>query len=170
MAAASLPSWILGHWLEGRIERDAKGRLSGVSDLTGTSMMDSKGRAEQVKNRMDAESLAFDDGEVLVSYEGYHRVDAYPDPGFSQSKPLRSIPFLIPVAGLKSNRSSETLAVAPKSSPLAGAPIAIAEASFDKSNHLYAAVLDGPRKGLFGVAENDPFAVTTAPSCPMATC
>ena len=149
-----------GHWLEGRIERDAKGRLSGVSDLTGTSMMDSKGRAEQVKNRMDAESLAFRDGEMLVSYEGYHRVDAYPDPGFSQSKPLRSLPVLIPLKGLKSNRSFETLAVAPKSSPLAGAPVLIAEASFDQSNHLYAAVLDGPRKGLFGVAEHDPFAVT----------
>src|SRR5215217_7286201 len=44
-----------GHWLEGRIERDAKGKLSGVSDLIGTSMMDTKGRSEQVKNRMDAE-------------------------------------------------------------------------------------------------------------------
>ncbi len=149
-----------GHWLEGRIERDAKGRLSGVSDLVGTSMMDSKGRSEQVKTRMDAEGLAFRDGEVLVSYEGFHRVDAYPDPGFAQSRPLRSIPFLIPKSGLKDNRSFETLTVSPKSSPLAGAPVLIAEASFDKNNHLYAAVLDGPLKGLFGVKDKDPYAVT----------
>jgi hypothetical protein len=149
-----------GHWLEGRIERDAKGRLSGVSDLVGTSMMDKKGRSEQVKSRMDAEGLALRNGEVLVSYEGAHRVDAYPDPGFSQSKPLRSLPFLIPKNELKDNRSFETLAVAPESSPLAGAPVLITEASFDKNNHLYAAILDGPLKGLFGVKDKDPYAVT----------
>lgn len=149
-----------GHWLEGRIERDARGRLSGVSDLIGTSMMDNKGRSEQVKSRMDAEGLAFHDGEVLVSYEGHHRVDVYPDPGFSQSKPLRSIPFLIPKNELKDNRSFETLVVAPNSSPLAGAPVLIAEASFDKNDNLYAAVLEGPLKGVFGVREKEPFAIT----------
>ncbi|MDQ0321644.1 hypothetical protein QO002_003782 [Pararhizobium capsulatum DSM 1112] len=149
-----------GHWLEGRIVRDANGKLSGVKDLTATSMMDKNGRSEQVKSRMDAEGLAFRNGEVLVSCEGLHRVDAYPDPGFSQAKPLRSLPLLLPVKQLRDNRSLETLAVAPLSSPLGGAAVIVTEASFDRNNHLFAAILDGPLKGTFGVIHKAPFAVT----------
>ena len=148
------------HWLEGRIERDPGGRLSGLADVTVTSMTDRRGRTESAKARMDSEGLALRDGQVLVSFEGDARVDIYPDPGFTQSRPIRTLPILLPKGRLKSNRSLETVAVSPKDSPLAGAPVVVAELSFDADDHLLAAVLEGPRKGVFGVVQKDPFAVT----------
>ncbi len=149
-----------GHWVEGEVQRDEKGRLSGTSDLTVTSMIDANGRSEQVKERMDSEGVALRDGEVLASYEGLHRVDIYPDPGFAQSGPVATLPILIPPKSLRGNRGLETIAVSPKDSPLAGGVVVVSELSFDKANHLLAAVLDGPRKGVFGVVQKDPFAIT----------
>lgn len=149
-----------GHWLEGSVTRDAQGRLSGLADVTVTSMMDSDGRSERVKMLMDSEGLAFRNGQALVSFEQYHRVDVYPDPGFAQAKPIASLPILIPQGALRGNRGLETIAVSPAGSPLGGAAVIVSELSFDKADHLYAAVLDGPRKGVFGVVQNDPFAIT----------
>jgi hypothetical protein len=148
------------HWVEGRIERDPSGRLSGVKDVTATSIKDRQGRTESAKDRMDSEGLAFRDGQVLVSFEGDARVDVYPDPGFTQAKPLKTLPILIPRGLLRRNRSLEMVALSPKGSPLAGAPVIVSELSFDKKDHLLAAVLEGPRKGVFGVMQRDPFAVT----------
>jgi hypothetical protein len=147
------------HWLEGRVARGPDGRLSGLADVTVTSIMDRRGETESAKERMDSEGIAFRKGQVLVSFEGNARVDAYPDPGFANSKPIDSLPILIG-NGLKRNRSLETVVVSPQDSPLAGAPVIVAELSFDRNDHLLAAVLDGPRRGVFGVVQNDPFAVT----------
>lgn len=149
-----------GHWVEGAIRRDDKGRIAGVSDLTVTSIIDAAGRTEQAKELMDCESVALRAAEVLVSCERVHRVDAYPDPGFAQSRPIASLPILISPKSLRGNRGLETVAVSPKDSPLAGGVVVVSELSFDKAGHLYAAVLDGPRKGIFGVVQKDPFAVT----------
>ncbi|WP_275791175.1 esterase-like activity of phytase family protein [Pararhizobium gei] len=149
-----------GHWLEGEILRDDKGRLSGVSGVAATSMIDANGNAEQVKALMDCEGLALRAGEALVSCERRSRVDVYPDPGFAQSRPIASLPILIPAGELRGNRGLETVAVSPKGSPLAGGVVTVAELSFDQAGHLYAAVLNGPRKGIFAVVQKEPFAVT----------
>lgn len=149
-----------GHWIEGRVTRDEAGKLAGVEDVTITSMRDASGRTEKVKHRMDAEGLALRDGQALVSFERFARVDAYPDPGFATARPLRSLPMLIPPGLLRDNRGLETVAVSPKTGPLKGSPVIVAELSFDKQNHLLAAVLEGPRRGRFAVVQHDPFAVT----------
>ncbi len=149
-----------GHWLEGSVTRDPQGRLSGLSDVTVTSMMDGKGRSERVKELMDSEGLALRNGQALVSFEQLHRVDAYPDPGFAQARPSASLPMLIQPGALRGNRGLETIAVSPAGSPLDGAVVIVSELSFDKANHLLAEILDGPRKGIFGVVQSDPFAIT----------
>lgn len=149
-----------GHWAEGEIVRDAEGRLAGVSDLTVTSMIDANGRSEQVKGVMDSEGLALRDGEALVSIEQMNLVKVYPDPGFARSRPVATLPALIPPKSLRSNRGLETIAVSPKESPLASGAVVVSELSLDKAAHIYAAVLDGPRKGVFGVVQKKPFAVT----------
>jgi hypothetical protein len=149
-----------GHWVEGEIARDAEGRLSGVSDLTVTSMIDPNGRSEQVKGDMDSEGLALRDGEALASIEQMNLVKVYPDPGFATSRPVATLPTFIPSKSLRSNRGLETIAVSPKESSLGGGAVVVSELSLDKAAHIYAAVLDGPRKGVFGVVQKKPFAVT----------
>lgn len=149
-----------GHWLTGRVTRGADGRLGGLADVTVRSMLDENGRTESNKARMDAEGLAIGAGELLVSYEGRHRIDAYPDPGFMEAKPSRRLPFPFPRSEMRTNRGLETLAMAPEAGPLGAVPVTVAERSLDADGHLLAAVLDGPRAGTFAVRREDPWDVT----------
>lgn len=149
-----------GHFLRGRIQRDGEGRLSGLEDVSIGSMKDRLGRTEGAKYDMDAEGLALRGDQVLVSFERRHRVDVYPAQDFMQAKPVATIPILIPPRSLRVNGSLETLALAPEGSPLRGAPVIVAERSFDKDGNLYAAVLEGPLKGRFMVRHRDGFDVS----------
>ncbi len=149
-----------GHWLTGRLERGADGRLSGLSGVEITSMRDSKGRVEAQKYNMDSEGVAIRGDQVLVSFERKHRVDVYPAAGFAESLPVGTVPILIPKKDLRGNGSLETVVVAPPGSPLAGSIFIVAERSVDEKGNLYAAILDGPRKGLLSVKPSDGFAVS----------
>lgn len=86
-----------GHWLTGRVTRDATGALSGLEDVRITAMLDAGGREPTRKMEVDAEGLALRAGKVFVSYEQRHRIDIYPDPGFETAKPLGRLPHLIPI-------------------------------------------------------------------------
>lgn len=149
-----------GHWLTGRIERGADGMLLGVAGLKIRSMLDKNGQDETIKYRMDAEGLAIGKGELLVSFEGIHRIDAYPDPGFMEARPDRQLPLPIDRRELRSNRGMETLAMSPAAGPLGAVPVAVTERSLDAAGNVLAAVLDGPRAGLFAVRRTDPWDIT----------
>ncbi len=149
-----------GHWLTGRIERDAEGRLSGLADLKIRSMLNEEGQDENVKYQMDAEGLALGKGEVLVSFENVHRIDAYPDPGFMDARPARRLALPFPRRELRSNRGMETLAMSPEAGPLGAVPVTVTERSLDPDGNVFAAVLGGPRAGTFAVTRNDPWDVT----------
>ncbi|WP_117196362.1 esterase-like activity of phytase family protein [Rhizobium terrae] len=148
-----------GNWLTGRIRRDAQGRLSGLADVTVDPIL-IRGERVGSKYNSDAEGLALRDGQVLVSFEQVHRVDAYPDPGFEKSAPLRTLDLPIPRHEFRMNAGMETVAVSPKSGPLKGAPIAVTEHSLDDRGNLFAAILEGPQKGVFTVVRHDPYDAT----------
>jgi len=148
-----------GNWLTGRIQRDAKGRLSGLTDVIVNPMLIRGGRVG-TKYTTDAEGLALRDGQVLVSFEQLHRVDAYPDPGFETSAPLRTLDLPIPRNEFRMNAGMETVAVSPKSGPLKGSPIVVTEHSLDADGNLFAAILEGPLKGVFKVKRHDPYDAT----------
>lgn len=149
-----------GHWLTGRLVRDAEGRLSGLDDTVVTPMRDARGQEPRLKGDIDAEGLALRPGQAIVSFERSHRVEVYPDPGFEHAKPERSLDILIPKRELRSNGSLETVVVAPPDGALKGAVLIIAEQSVDADGNLFAAILEGPQKGQFKVVRNDPFNVT----------
>lgn len=149
-----------GHWLTGAIDRDADGRLSGISDAIIMPMQDRFGQVHEGKGAMDAEGLALRDHSVLVSFEQYHRVDVYPDPGFETSASTRTLPILIPKNQLRGNQSLEALMIAPPASPLAGSAVIVSERSLDKQGNMLAAVLDGPQAGRFTVRHYDDFDVS----------
>lgn len=149
-----------GDWISGSLVRDATGRLAGITDVDVTPMLTKSGKPDTRKQMVDAESLAFRPGEVLVSFERVHRVDVYPDPGFAASPPKRTLSKLIPDARLKANKSLETVVVAPTDGPLAGAPVIVAEESLNAAGDNYAAVLEGPRKGIFYVRRHGSFDIS----------
>ena len=149
-----------GHWLTGRVTRDAVGALSGVAETRIAPMLDMSGREPPRKMDMDAEGLALRDGKVFVSYEQRHRIDIYADPGFLSAKPVGRLPHLIPNDELRHNGGLETLAVSPSASPLGGALVVVAEKSIDADGNLLAAILEGPLKGTFAVTHHPWFDVT----------
>ncbi|KKX27911.1 hypothetical protein YH62_21615 [Rhizobium sp. LC145] len=149
-----------GDWITGSIVRNAEGRLTGLSEVRVAPMIDARGYRKISKSEMDAEGLALRQGEAIVSYEGRHRIDIYPDPGFQISRPSKSMDFVIPREELRGNGGLETVAVSPVDGPLVGAVVTIAERSIDTDGNLFAAVLEGPLKGIFKVARHDPFDVT----------
>ncbi|EJZ21151.1 esterase-like activity of phytase family protein [Rhizobium sp. Pop5] len=149
-----------GQWLTGSIERDAKSRLSGLSNVEITPMKNRSGRSFEGKGQMDAEGLAFDADRVLVSFEQIHRVDIYPDPGFAESGAIGTLPILIPRKMLSDNRGIETIAVAPETSPLKGGVVIVSERGLDSEGNRMAAILSGPLKGLFSVKRDGSFDAT----------
>lgn len=154
------------HWLQGRIERDAEGRLSGLADVTIDPMRDARGNPDASKWEMDAEGLAIRGDEVLVSFERNHRIDAYSLSALPQSIPHRSVPLIIPRRSLRSNGGLEAIAVAPDNTPLAGSTIIVSEKSVDDDGNLLAAIVEGRIKGAFTVRKQDGFDVTDAAFLP----
>ncbi|MDM9621496.1 esterase-like activity of phytase family protein [Rhizobium sp. S96] len=141
-----------GQWMTGRIERDAKGGLSGLADVEITPMKNRAAQSFEGKGHMDAEGLALHGDRVLVSFEQDHRVDVYPNPGFETSRAIDTIPIPFQRRSLRSNRGFETVAVAPQESPLKGGTLIVAERSLDADGNAYAAILDGPLKGRLALA------------------
>lgn len=150
-----------GHWMTGEIQRDVTtGALSGVTHLSIDPMLNESGNTARKKVDMDAEGLALRGDRLYVSYEQFHRIGIYPDHDLAEAKPRGRLPHLIPNSELRRNGGLETLVASPENSPLKGALVAVAEDSMNQDGDLFAAILEGPLKGLFAVKRHGSFAVT----------
>ncbi|MDX0754704.1 hypothetical protein GOD62_00475 [Sinorhizobium medicae] len=149
-----------GHWVKGAVIRDDAGGLEGLTDLTVTSITDANGEAQLEKWRVDSEGLALREGQAIVSFEQSPRIEVYPYPGFAEAKPVGQMALPFPVEELRSNGGIETIAIAPKDGALRGAALIVSERSVDRSDNLFAGILEGPMKGAFAVVRADPYAVT----------
>lgn len=149
-----------GYWYAGRFERDAQGALSGVSEFSVSPILDASGGNSNEKWKFDAEGLALRGDEALVSFERNSRVDIFSAKAPGNSKPVGSLPILVPLKELRANRGLETITVAPEASPLAGAVIVVTEKSLNASGDIFAAILTGPSKGVFFVKRHAPYDIT----------
>jgi hypothetical protein len=148
-----------GFWFYGAIQRDA-GKPSGVSDFRMVQMTDRAGNATSKKWDIDAEGLGLRGNTAVVGYEREHRVVQYAlQPDF-QTKQLRELDFLVPAHELRNNRGFETIAFSPEDGPTKGALVIVSEKSLDKAGNIFAAVLSGPRKGIFTIKRSDTFDIT----------
>lgn len=149
-----------GSWYFGTITRDAAGRPECWSGFAMMPILGSDGKPLPDKAHADAEGLDVRDGIATASFERNHRITEYRLAPGAMGKPLRDLDFLVPRGELRQNRGFETVAHAPKDGPLAGARVAIAERSIDEAGNSFAAILEGPRKGVFKVARSDEFDIT----------
>ena len=149
-----------GHWATGRIVRDASGRLSGIADYRITQMRDEGNFRGNDRGNFDAEGLLIAGDRLYVSFERYHRILAYPYPGFETAMPLER---QLPVTGpwkLRGNGGMEALLKAPQESPLEGALFYIAERTYNGEGNFIAGVQSGPKKGVFYVERSGDYDVT----------
>jgi hypothetical protein len=150
----------LGYWYFGTIDRDPQGRPAGVSDFTMEPLTARNGKISRNRQFVDAEGLAIADGIATVSFERDHRISQYKlEPG-RMGRQIRNLDIGIPKNELRNNKSLETIVAAPKSSPFAGALLTISEGSLNEAGNMFAAVLSGPREGIFFVQRSDNFDVT----------
>ncbi len=149
-----------GHWMSGQVERNADGVLSGLSHVKIDPILDETGNEARRKRDMDAEGLALRGDTAFVSFEQFPRIGVFSTKNLAAATPTSKVPHLLPDQELRRNAGMETLVLSPASSPLQGALVTVTEASVDSRGNLYAAVLDGPRKGIFFVAKDPSFSVT----------
>lgn len=149
-----------GYWFFGSIVRDANQKPVGIRNFTMQAMVDERGVIIDDKTKKDAEGLDVHDGVATVAFEREARVSEYVLDPSGMGGPRRHLDFLVPRAELRFNAGFETLARAPEDSALQGARIVVAERSIDRQGNIFAAILEGPRRGIFKVRRSDDYDVT----------
>ncbi|WP_421916084.1 esterase-like activity of phytase family protein [Mesorhizobium sp.] len=149
-----------GFWFFGTVARDANGRPSGIQNFRMQQMVDETGKGFAQKWQVDAESLAVKDGVATVGFERDHRVAQYTIDPADMKAPLRQLDFLIPAQELRQNRGFETIAQANADGRLHGALVVVSERSLDSTGNVYAAIIEGPGKGIFTVKRDGSFDIT----------
>jgi hypothetical protein len=149
-----------GYWYFGRIEHDAAGRPSGVSRFTMQAMVDVDGNIIGRKWLTDAEGLGIRGDIATAGFERSHRISEFRIDPADMKAPVRDLDFLVPRKELRMNKGFETIAYAPEDGPLEGARVIVSERSLDENGNQFAAILEGPEKGVFSVKRSGKFDIT----------
>lgn len=149
-----------GFWFFGSISRGADGKPAGVENFRMQQMTDRKGKVSDQKWEVDAEGLAVKDGVATVGFERDHRIAQFRIDPDDMKPAFRELDFLIPARELRQNRGFETVAHANPGGQHAGGLVVVSEKSLDKQGNIFAAIIEGPNKGIFTVKRNGEFDIT----------
>ncbi|TPN76854.1 hypothetical protein FJ987_03560 [Mesorhizobium sp. CU2] len=149
-----------GFWFFGTITRDADKRPSGIANFRMQQMVDASGQPIDKKWEVDAEGLAVKDGIATVGFERDQRVAQFKIDPDNMKAPFRQLDFLVPARELRQNRGFETVTNANPYGQHEGGLVVVSERSLDKSGNVYAAIIEGPHKGIFTVKRNGDFDIT----------
>ena len=149
-----------GFWFFGTITHDAGKRPSGVKNFRMQQMVDAAGRPIDRKWEVDAEGLAVKDGIATVGFERDRRVAQFKIDPDNMKAPVRQLDYLVPARELRQNRGFETVTHANPYGQHAGGLVVVLERSLDKAGNVYAAIIEGPHKGVFTIKRNGDFDIT----------
>ncbi|BCM21942.1 esterase-like activity of phytase family protein [Mesorhizobium sp. J8] len=149
-----------GFWFFGTITHDAGKRPSGVKNFRMQQMVDASGRPIDRKWKVDAEGLAVKDGIATVGFERDQRVAQFRIDPDNMKAPLRRLDYLVPAQELRQNRGFETVTHANPYGQHEGGLVVVSERSLDKAGNVYAAVIEGPHKGVFTIRRGGDFDIT----------
>ncbi|MEX0954114.1 MAG: esterase-like activity of phytase family protein [Rhizobiaceae bacterium] len=149
-----------GFWFFGQIERDAELGPVGMTEFRMMPMVDEAGEPIDGKWETDAEGLSISGDTATVSFEREHKIREFALEPDGMKGQTGTLDYLVPRAELRNNRGFEAIARAPDNGPLAGARIAVTERSIDGDGNTFAAILEGPLKGIFKVARSGDFDIT----------
>jgi hypothetical protein len=149
-----------GFWFFGAVARDAVGVPTGFRDVRMVQMVDKKGQPIIRKWLVDAEGLDVKDGIATVGFEREHRVAQFKIDPQDMKAPFRQLDFLIPKNELRQNRGFETVTRAHPHGQHEGGLVVVSEKSLDKDGNIFAAIIEGPHKGIFTVKRSGDFDIT----------
>ncbi len=159
-----------GHWLRARLSQSARGKPLKLMEAETAPLLGSKGQLLKRTSRADTEGLSIGGSpsspRIVVSHEGKGGLMSYPlhlKTGEERAKHL-----LIPkeIRGLARNKSLESVAVAPPTSPLSGAIITIAERGKSLEHNRPAWIIGGPQAGKFWIQQQGNYDITDAAFLP----
>jgi len=149
-----------GFWFFGTVARDADGRPSGITDFRMQQMVDKSGTAVDRKWEVDAEGLDVKDGVASVGFERNHRIAQYHIDPAGMGPAFKEVPFLVPSHELRQNKGFETVTRAHPYGQHEGGLVIVSERSIDKKGNVFAAIIEGPNKGVFTVRREGDFDIT----------
>lgn len=149
-----------GLWYRGKMVRGPQGRPATVDDFRMAPIQSEEGMPVEGKWNSDAEGMSVSGQTVTMSFERVHRIAEFALNLDNFASRPKELPLPMPKDELRNNRGIETIAYAPASSPLQGARIAVTEKSINEEGDAFAAVLEGPRKGIFYVKRHDDFDIS----------
>jgi hypothetical protein len=149
-----------GYLFTGRFERNSAGRLSGIADFRVAPMRDAGGNVVSDRRNTDAEGLVLNGENAFVSFERQHRIERYRLRDLPDAAPVARVRHPIPDHEFRNNRGMEAIAIAPTASPLDGSMVVVSERSLNREGNNFAAIVDGPKKGVFFVRRHAPYDVT----------
>ncbi|TPJ18792.1 hypothetical protein FJW04_05610 [Mesorhizobium sp. B2-7-3] len=149
-----------GYWFFGSVARDADRRPLGIQNFRMQQMANQSGRPIDEKWEVDAEGLAVNDGIATVGFERNHRVSQFKIDPDNMKAPFRQLDFLVQAWELRQNRGFETVTHSNANGQHEGGLVVVSEKSLDKSGNIYAAIIEGPHRGVFTVKRNDDFDIT----------
>ncbi len=149
-----------GFWFFGTIERDSAGRPSGVGDFSMTQMVDASGKPISRKWEVDAEGLDVEGDIATVGFERNHRIAQFRIDPAGMKGPFKTLDFLVPKNELRQNRGFETVTRAHARGQQEGELVVVSEKSLDKAGNIFAAIIEGPDKGIFTVKRSGEFDIT----------
>ncbi|WFP64665.1 esterase-like activity of phytase family protein [Mesorhizobium sp. WSM4904] len=149
-----------GFWFFGTITHDADKRPSGVSNFRMQQMVDASGQPIDEKWEVDAEGLAVKDGIATVGFEREQRVVQFKIEPDNMKAPFKTLDYLVPARELRQNRGFETVTHANPYGQHQGGLVVVSEKSLDKAGNIYAAIIEGPKKGVFTVKRKGDFDIT----------
>jgi hypothetical protein len=149
-----------GFWFFGTITHDADRRPSGVKNFRMQQMVDASGQPIDRKWEVDAEGLAVKDGIATVGFERDQRVAQFKIDPDNMKAPIRQLDYLVPAQELRQNRGFETVTHANPHGQHAGGLVVVSERSLDEAGNVYAAIIEGPHKGVFTVRRDGDFDIT----------
>jgi hypothetical protein len=149
-----------GFWFFGTVTHDADRRPSGIQNFRMQQMVDASGQPIDKKWEVDAEGLAVKDGIATVGFERNQRVAQFKIDPANMKAPFKQLDFLVPARELRQNRGFETVTHANPYGLLEGGLVVVSEKSLDKAGNIFAAIIEGPHKGVFTVKRNGDFDIT----------
>jgi len=149
-----------GFWFFGTVAHDADKRPSGIQNFRMQQMVDQSGRPIEKKWEVDAEGLAVKDGIATVGFERNQRVAQFRIDPDNMKAPFKQLNYLVPARELRQNRGFETVTHANAYGQHEGGLVVVSEKSLDKVGNIYAAIIEGPNKGVFTVKRNGDFDIT----------
>ena len=149
-----------GFWYFGSVEHDSEGRPSGIANVRMEQMVDKAGNVIDKKWEVDGEGLDVKDGIATVGFERNHRIAQFKiEPG-AMKAPFRELDFLVPRNELRQNKGFETVTRAHPYGQHEGGLVVVSERSIDKAGNVFAAIIEGPHKGVFTIKRDGNFDIT----------